>query len=116
MLQRMVWGVMLWIGGSVSAFSEPVRFELEFSKQPNCLSEFGGKKIVSKPKIGLALSGGGARGFAQIGILKVLEREKIPVACIAGTSMGGIIGGLFAAGYTASEIEDLALNLNWEDV
>ena len=107
---------MLWIGASVSAFSEPVRFELEFSKQPNCLSEFGGKKIVSKPKIGLALSGGGARGFAQIGILKVLEREKIPVACIAGTSMGGVIGGLYAAGYSASEIEELALSLNWEDV
>ncbi|OGC86719.1 MAG: hypothetical protein A2142_01945 [candidate division Zixibacteria bacterium RBG_16_48_11] len=116
MLRKLVWGVMLWMGATVSAFSEPVSFQLEFSKQPNFLSEFGGKKVISRPKIGLALSGGGARGFAQIGILKVLERENIPIACIAGTSMGGIIGGLFAAGYTASEIEDLALNLNWEDV
>ncbi len=69
-----------------------------------------------KPKIGLALSGGGARGFAQIGILKVLEKNDIPVDYIAGTSIGGIVGGLYAAGYTATELESLALNINWEEI
>ncbi len=57
------------------------------------------------PKIGLALGGGGARGLAHIGVLKVLEREGIPIDAIAGTSMGGIVGSLYAAGKTVEEIE-----------
>lgn len=69
-----------------------------------------------KGKIGLALAGGGARGLAQIGVLKVLEREKIPVDFIAGTSMGGIIGGLYACGYSAQDLEKLALQINWQDL
>ncbi|RKY85727.1 patatin, partial [candidate division KSB1 bacterium] len=53
-----------------------------------------------RPRIGLALSGGGARGIAQIGVLKVLEEHNIPVDAIVGTSIGSIIGGLYASGYT----------------
>jgi NTE family protein len=71
---------------------------------------------IKRKKVGLALSGGGARGFTQIGILKVLEKEKIPMDFIAGTSMGGIIGGLFACGYSAQELEELALNTDWMDL
>ena len=56
-------------------------------------------------KIGLALGGGGARGLAHIGVLKVLEREKVPIAAIAGTSMGGIIGGAYASGISIQDIE-----------
>ena len=70
----------------------------------------------SKGKIGLALAGGGARGLAQIGVLKVLEREEIPVDLITGTSMGGIIGGLYACGYSAQDLEKLALQINWQDL
>jgi NTE family protein len=55
--------------------------------------------------IGLTLGGGGARGLAHIGVLKVLEREQIPIGAIAGTSMGGIIGALYAAGKSAADIE-----------
>lgn len=66
--------------------------------------------------IGLVLSGGGARGAAHIGVLKVLERERIPIASIAGTSMGAIIGGLYAAGYDAEEIERIILAINWRDL
>lgn len=64
-------------------------------------------------KIGLVLSGGSAKGIAHIGILKVLEEEKVPVEYITGTSMGSIIGGLYSIGYTADELEELALELNW---
>ena len=64
-------------------------------------------------RIGLALSGGAALGFAHIGVLKVLERESIPVVCISGNSMGSMVGGVYAAGYNAAEIESLALNANW---
>ncbi len=76
---------------------------------PYPLSNYNGK-------IGLALAGGGAKGLAQIGILKVLENEKIPVDFIAGTSMGGVIGGLYACGYSAEEIKKLVLEINWQDL
>ena len=55
------------------------------------------------PRIGLALSGGGARGIAHIGVLKVLEELRVPVHCVTGTSMGSIVGGGFAAGISPAE-------------
>src|SRR6266481_7881629 len=58
-----------------------------------------------RPRICVVLSGGGARGIAHIGVLKVLEDLKIPIDCIAGTSMGAIVGGLYASGMTALEID-----------
>ncbi|ACB32666.1 Patatin [Leptothrix cholodnii SP-6] len=67
-----------------------------------------------RPCVGLVLSGGGARGLAHVGVLKVLERERIPVDLIAGTSMGAIIGGLFASGMGAAELERELLALDWE--
>src|SRR6185436_3900769 len=57
-----------------------------------------------RPKIGLVLSGGGARGAAHIGVLEALEEMHVPVDCVAGTSMGSIVGGLYAAGLSPSEI------------
>jgi NTE family protein len=68
----------------------------------------------SHPKIGLALSGGGARGGAHVGILKALEEMNIPIDYIAGTSMGAIIGGLYAAGYTAAEVEQILIETDWK--
>lgn len=66
-------------------------------------------------RVGLALSGGGAKGLAHIGVLKVLEEIGLPVDCIAGTSMGSIIGGLYAIGYTPDSLAALALQENWGD-
>ena len=60
-----------------------------------------------RPRVGLVLGGGGARGAAHIGVLKELERLNIPVDAIAGTSMGAIVGGLYASGMTSSELEAL---------
>jgi len=71
---------------------------------------------LSRPTVGIALSGGGARGLAHIGVLKVIEKEGIPVDVVAGSSMGSIIGGLFAAGYSAEEIEEIALNVDWDTI
>jgi NTE family protein len=68
------------------------------------------------PCIGLVLGGGGARGSAHIGVLKVLERERIPVCRMAGTSMGSIVGGLYATGYTPAEMEDLIRTIDWADM
>ncbi len=65
-------------------------------------------------RTGLVLSGGGARGLAHIGVLKQLEEMNIPIDAIAGTSMGAAIGGLYAAGYSADELEQIALDLDWQ--
>ena len=62
---------------------------------------------TNRPKIGLVLSGGGAKGFAHIGVLKVLEEQGIKVDYIAGTSMGAIIGGMYAAGYNAQQLDSI---------
>lgn len=65
-----------------------------------------------QPKIGLALSGGGARGFAHIGILKILEEAGIQIDCVSGTSMGGIIAAAFATGISLTKIEEHAIRLS----
>jgi len=69
----------------------------------------------ARPRIGLVLSGGGARGLAHVGVLKVLEEQRIPVEAIAGTSMGAVIGGLYACGMSAAEIESLVRTLDWRN-
>ena len=66
-----------------------------------------------RPRVGLVLGGGGARGIAHIGVLKELERLRIPVDAIAGTSMGAIVGGLYASGLMADELEQIVLSLDW---
>ncbi len=66
-----------------------------------------------RPRIGLVLSGGGARGLAHVGVLKVLDELRVQVDAIAGTSMGAVIGGLYASGMTAAEIEALVRTVDW---
>jgi NTE family protein len=68
------------------------------------------------PRVGLVLSGGGARGGAHIGVLKVLEREGIPIDCIAGTSFGALVGGFYALGYSAAEIERIFVDQDWDEL
>ncbi len=67
----------------------------------------------SAPRVGLVLSGGGARGAAHIGVLKVLEEQRIPIHAIAGTSMGAVVGGLYASGLSAAEIAALIDSDEW---
>ncbi len=72
--------------------------------------------LFGQRKVALVLSGGGAKGLAHIGVLKYLEENKIPVHSIVGTSMGGLVGGFYAAGYTPSEMETIATSedfLRW---
>jgi len=71
---------------------------------------------AARPRIGLALSGGGARGAAHIGVLKVLEELRVPVDCVTGTSMGSVIGGSFAAGTTPAEMEQIITQTDWSEV
>ncbi|MBW8362529.1 MAG: patatin-like phospholipase family protein [Kaistella sp.] len=69
--------------------------------------------IPKNPKIGLSLSGGGAKGFAHIGVLKVLDSLGVKVDYISGTSMGAIVGGLYASGYTGKEIEKIVIDTDF---
>jgi NTE family protein len=71
---------------------------------------------TTRPKVGLVLSGGAARGLSHIGVLKALEEQGIQIDAIAGTSMGAVIGGLYASGYSVDELRNLALTLDWSEV
>jgi NTE family protein len=71
---------------------------------------------LSAKGLGYAFSGGGARGFAHIGVLKVLEENHIYPSYITGTSIGAIVGGFYASGYTAQEIENIVMNLDWDEL
>jgi NTE family protein len=79
-----------------------------------CVSARSG--AAARPVIGIALSGGGARGLAHIGVLKVLEEAGVPVDVVAGTSMGSIIGALYAIGYTPAEIERIVVEADWNEL
>lgn len=67
------------------------------------------------PRVGLALSGGGARGLAHIGVLEVLEEAGVPVDLVAGTSMGSIVGGFYCAGYRPDQISAMVAEVDWKD-
>lgn len=68
------------------------------------------------PRIGLALSGGGARGVAHVGVLKVLEEMRVPISCVTGTSMGAIVGGTYAVGTPPKRLEELVLAADWAEI
>ena len=69
-----------------------------------------------RPRIGLALSGGAARGIAHVGVLRALSEHEIPIDCIAGTSAGSLVGGAMASGMPVSEIEAIGRSLRWRDI
>lgn len=98
-------------------------FELMRGRRMNAVLRFvvmmsivGGPVASMAAPVSLALSGGGARGISHIGVLKALEELRIPVAGIAGTSVGSFVGGLYACGYRVDEIESVFLRTNWDDI
>jgi len=106
---------------SISIWSlQLVLFLLLFINPQSSFSQENEKKVVQdsvrRPKIGLVLSGGGAKGFAHIGVLKVLEEAGIKIDYIGGTSMGSVIGGLYASGYNASQIDSIFKRTNFDEL
>jgi len=75
-----------------------------------------GTTMANRPKIGLVLEGGGALGLAHIGVIQWLEEHHIPVAYVAGTSMGGLVGGMYATGHSPQEMRDLIEGIDWPAV
>jgi len=73
-------------------------------------------QAIKRPVVGLALSGGGAKGLAHVGVLKVLEEAGLEIDVVSGTSMGAIVGGLYSIGYSVAELESLATSTDWIDI
>ena len=78
------------------------------------LSAYSQDSIPARKKVAVVLSGGGAKGMAHIGALKVIERAGIPVDIVTGTSMGSIVGGLYAIGYNATILDSLVHTIDWD--
>src|SRR5687767_14953570 len=70
---------------------------------------------VNRPRVGLVLGGGGARGAAHVGVLRVLEEYRVPIDCIAGTSMGALVGAAYASGMDSDAIQKLILGIDWSE-
>ncbi|MDY7091875.1 MAG: patatin-like phospholipase family protein [Acidobacteriota bacterium] len=83
---------------------------------PAFACEAPGTEGEDRPRIGLALSGGGARGVAHVGVLQVLEEMGVPIDCVAGTSMGAVVGGFYAAGYSPQQIEEELRAIDWRGI
>jgi len=103
----MLLGVALLCALSVTGHSE--------EQSPPTLPEFESGGNGERPRVGLVLGGGGARGAAHIGVLKELERLRVPIDAIVGTSMGAIVGGLYASGMSVEELEETVSTLDWAD-
>jgi NTE family protein len=95
---------------AVQWLAAPVINEAQSATAPDAAAN-----TQQRPRIGLVLSGGGARGAAHIGVLKVLDQMHVPVDAIAGTSMGAVVGGLYASGLSAQDIEKIMTSINWQD-
>src|ERR1700744_5582319 len=74
------------------------------------------QRTNAHPRLGLVLEGGGALGLAHIGVIQYLEEHRIPVSYIAGTSMGGLVGGVYATGRNAAEVRDVVKGIDWDQV
>src|SRR5215471_5528 len=81
-----------------------------------CVLRAADPAVGPRPKIGVAFEGGGALGLAHIGVLQWFEEHRIPVDYIAGTSMGGLVGGIYSTGLRANELKDLVETLDWTEI
>jgi NTE family protein len=87
-----------------------------FSTSIGAPQEAGNAPRSSRPKLGLVLEGGGALGLAHIGVLQWMEENRIPVSYVAGTSMGGLVGGIYATGRSPAEVREITNGIDWDDV
>lgn len=108
---RLFFNILIVVLFLSSARGQELPFKLQDRLLPFGLKE---KVPVYLPKIGIALSGGGSRGFAHIGFLEALEKADIPIEFIVGTSMGSIIGGLYSAGYDLNTLKNILVSSDWE--
>ena len=117
--QRMILCLLFLLGflGHISTQAQQALQYLQSSQalqSPQVLQPMQSpQSLQPRKKVGLVLGGGGAKGAAEVGVLKVLEEAGIPIDYIAGTSIGAIVGGLYAIGYDAADIDSLYRNQDW---
>ena len=113
LLKTIIITVLVFISVSYNQDKSSISLELKARNLPFGLFEYIPQ---DNPIIGLALSGGGARALAQLGVLRALEENGIEVNVIVGTSMGSIVGGLYAAGFSIDDLDSIAINTKWSDL
>src|SRR5665647_855438 len=96
------------------AIKNPLRNNLKLILFIAILTPF--TSLAQRPKVGLVLSGGGAKGISHIGILQAIDSAGLKIDYLTGTSMGSIIGGLYAVGYSGKQIEKISDNLDWDAI
>ncbi len=109
--------LILTVCAGVAAADAPAQGQPAFSSQP--LPAVPGAPVTAtghRPRVGLVLAGGGAKGGAHVGVLKVLEEMHVPIDCIAGTSMGALVGGGYASGIDARGMQEFLLGIDWPKV
>jgi NTE family protein len=109
--------LILTVCAGAYAADSPAQGQQAFSSQP--LPAVPGAPATaagSRPRVGLVLAGGGAKGGAHVGVLKVLEEMHVPIDCIAGTSMGALVGGGYASGINAKGMQEFLLGIDWPKV
>ena len=87
-----------------------------FSTSVGAPQEVAKPAVAGHPKLGIVLEGGGALGLAHIGVLQWMEEHRIPVSYVAGTSMGGLVGGIYATGRSPAEVREITNGINWDEV
>lgn len=102
---------------SSASTREPLRLiQPRFSETSPRFPSLVPHRVLKRPKVALVLSGGGARGVAAIGVLNTLQQADVPIDLIVGTSMGSIIGGLYASGYSTDQLKQMVDTTNWDDI
>ena len=105
--------VLLLINNLIFPQQHKITLDYSTKKLPYGLTQ---NIVKEEPKVALVLSGGGARGISQIGVLQALSERNIPITRIVGTSMGSIIGGLYAAGYSIKELDSMVSTIPWDEL
>ena len=105
---------MMWVAVTVLACSVPAVAQSDAQSDTQSDAQSGIRDLGYKPTVALVLCGGGAKGAAHIGVLKVLEETGVKVDMVVGTSIGGIVGGLYAMGYDSHKMDSLFRNVDWE--
>jgi len=109
----LVFLLIFYLPGLLLSENNRIKIPLNFHKEAGCYESAFKVYEPERPKIVLVLSGGGARGLSQIGVLMALEERGIPIDAIAGTSMGALIGGLYSLGYSPDSMQSIVKRVNW---